>query len=201
MDRLIIGVVEEEVKPTVDKTAEKSAAKAMREEEKAASRALKQEERAAARAHRDATRAAARADKSAHSGSGRRLGVLRMRRASSGPDIGGLADRAMAEAGGEASSPDREPSLGSASPSLSVSPDVHPPARRVLQHGRSHSQHLPDMLPASDGEIDDGAFRRPKIGGAPPASSPLRISHSNSGANGHVSRSPFAQGNGPVAPE
>ncbi len=198
VDRLIIGVVEEEVKPSVDKASERSATKAMREEEKAALRALKQEERAAARVHRDAAKAAARADREAGrtgpggGGGGRRLGMLRMRRAASGPNIGVLVEQENADSitGGEASSPDRDPSLGS-SPSLSVSPDVH---RRVLQHGRSRSQHLPEVLPASDGEVEGGSFRRAKDAAGPAASSPLRISQPSPGGNGHPMRSPFTQG-------
>ncbi|EIE19775.1 hypothetical protein COCSUDRAFT_44590 [Coccomyxa subellipsoidea C-169] len=197
VDRLIIGVVEEEVKPSVDKASERSAAKAMREEEKAALRALKQEERAAARVHRDAAKAAARADRETGrtgpggGGGGRRLGMLRMRRAASGPNIGVLVEQENADSitGGEASSPDRDPSLGS-SPSLSVSPDVH---RRVLQHGRSRSQHLPEVLPASDGEVEGGSFRRAKDAAGPAASSPLRISQPSPGGNGHPMRSPFTQ--------
>ncbi|BDA46825.1 probable SEC14-like protein 2 at C-terminar half [Coccomyxa sp. Obi] len=201
VDRLIIGVVEEEVKPSTDKSAERMAAKAAREEEKAASRALKQEERAAARAHRDAARAAARADREAGRSAPRTggpLGVLRMRRAASGPDIGALVDREM-DGSGEASSPDREPTLGSASPSLSASPDPRPPPppATALHHRRSRSQALPD-LPVSDGEIETGTFRHTAngaspVGSSPLRSSPLRIGQRTPDTNGHATRSPFSQ--------
>lgn len=203
VDRLIIGVVEEEVKPSTDKTAERMAVKAAREEEKAASRALKQEERAAARAHRDAARAAARADKEAGRSAPRTggpLSVLRMRRAASGPDIGALVDREMADGSGEASSPDREPILGSASPSLTASPDPRPPPppATALQHRRSRSQALPE-LPVSDGEVETGPFRHTAngvspVGSSPLRSSPLRIGQRTPDTNGHAMRSPFAQG-------
>lgn len=195
VDRLIIGVVEEEVKPATDKSAERAAAKAARVEEKAAVRAIKQEERAAARAHRDAAKAAARSEKAAgrpaHGGG--RLAVLRMRRANSGPDINKLTfEPDVSGSGGDElrSSPDRDPALGSASPS--TSPDSHLPSRILRAHGRSKSQHLPD-LPNSDGELD--SFRRITTGSSSiPSSSPLRISHQSPSSNGQSARSPFAQG-------